>query len=114
METPKEIVKIEIAEQDLAEVFQKEIDEILEFLGRDPAECLITDESSILDFATCYPEGEEPEEDSALTYQDCVDQWKAWLETAWSKRFPGVLLGVGKDRYLVNLAARIRESRNVQ
>ena len=110
--SPKKII---IAEQDLTEVYQQEIGEILEFLGLDIAECLITDESSIHDFSTSYPETEYPEGDyTRETYQEAVDAWKSWLETAWPKHFPGVPLGVGKERYLVSLAAKIRESRNVQ
>ena len=107
--------KITIAEQDLTEAYQREISEILEFLGQNIAECLITDESSIYDFSICYPEDEYPkDDDTRRTYQEAVDAWKSWLETAWPKHFTGVPLGVGKDRYLVSLAARIRESRNVQ
>ena len=110
METPKKII---IAEQDLVETYEKEIDEILEFLGLDPTECMVTDESSIFDFSTCYPESDEPVDDCA-TYADEVRRWKIWLEQSWSRRFPQVTLGSGKDRYLVRIAMRIRESRRLQ
>jgi hypothetical protein len=109
METPPK--KIVIAEQDLVYVYQEEIGEILDFLGLDPAEVLITDESSIYDFSTCYPEAEEPAEDCE-SYKEEVKRWDEWVEKTWYRRFPGV--SPGKDRFLVRIAARIRESRNVQ
>ncbi len=106
--------KITIAEQDLVESYQKEINEILEFLGLDPADCLITDESSIYDFSTRYPEAECPAK-ACGSYGEEVDRWDAWLEESWPRRFPGVALGRShRECYLVSLAARIRESRNVQ
>lgn len=106
--------KITIAEQDLTEAYQREIGEILEFLGLDIAECLITDESSIHDFSTCYPEAECPAE-ACGSYREEHDRWDAWLEQSWPRRFPCVALGqTHRESYLVNLAARIRESRNVQ
>lgn len=106
--------KITIAEQDLAEVYQQEIGEILEFLGLGIAECLITDESSIHDFSTYYPEAECPAE-ACGSYMEELDRWDAWLEQSWTRRFPGVVLGRSHtESILVSLAARIRESRNVQ
>lgn len=103
-----------IAEQDLTEIYRQEIDEILLFLGLDPAEVLVTDESSIDDFSTCYPENEILA-DSSASYGEAVDQWETWLEQSWPNRFPGVALGrTHTESLLVNLAARIRESRNVQ
>lgn len=110
----KKTKKITIAEQDLVESYQKEINEILEFLGLDPADCLVTDESSIHDFSTCYPEAECPVE-ACGSYGEEVDRWDAWLEQSWPRRFPGVALGqTHRESYLVSLAARIRESRNLQ
>jgi hypothetical protein len=105
--------KITSADQDLTETYQQEIGEILEFLGQDIEECLITDESSIYDFSTCYPEAECPVE-ACGSYME-VDRWDAWLERAWHQRFPCVALGqTHTESRLVNLAARIRNSRNVQ
>ena len=110
METPKKIV---FADQDLVEVYQSEVNEILEFLGLDPAECLVTDESSLTDFSTCYPDDEEPD-GACASYADEIGRWRDWLERSWPRLFPGVALGVGKERYLVRIAARIRESRRLQ
>ncbi len=110
----EEMKKITIAEQDLTESYQQEIGEILEFLGQDIEECLITDESRIYDFSTCYPEAECPAQ-ACGSYGEEVDRWDAWLEQSWPRRFPGVALGRShRESYLVSLAARIRECRNVQ
>lgn len=110
----EEMKKITIAEQDLTEVYQQEIGEILGFLGQDIEKCLITDESRIYDFSTCYPEAECPAQ-ACGSYGEEVDRWDAWLERVWHQRFPGVALGqTHTESLLVNLAARIRESRNVQ
>ena len=109
--SPKKII---IAEQGLTEAYQQEIGEILEFLGLDIAECLITDESGIHDFSTCYPEAECPAE-ACGSYIEELDRWDAWLERSWPRRFPGVVFGRSHtESILVSLAARIRESRNVQ
>lgn len=103
--------KFTIAEQDLVDIYRPEIREILAFLGMDLEECLVTDESSISDFSLCYPASEEPA-DSLDSYMDAVNRWDAWLEQAWPRHFPNVKLGTTHTEHLlVNIAARIRESR---
>lgn len=109
-----------IVEQDRVELYAAEINEILALVGHSLDTCVVTNESSLYDFSTCYPESEEPEEPvdmSRMSRQDQwqwhVEHWDEWIRQKWMDTYPDIPFGQHfTDSYLVSLAERLREMRD--
>lgn len=115
--------QVTVAEQDVVEQYAAEIDELLHIVGHSLESCMITDESSIYDFCTCYPEDEEPLDDAmpenvqALPRKEQwlwhVDQWHEWLHKKLAESYAGISLDkTPKDDYLINMAKNLRDMRD--
>jgi len=106
-------VRIFLAETDAVEVFAEEIAEMLAVLGLEPDSYWVSDETLLSDFSTCCPDSVDLESESmADSWEDLRDRWEVWARQEFPRRFPD--LTFEEDflrRPLVNLARRLRESR---
>ncbi len=101
-----------LASRDQTEEFAPEIAEMLAVLGMEPEDYLVTDESVLADFSTCYPESATEGDDRGSSWESMRNRWKLWARQEFPRRFPQMFFEEGfLYRPLVVLARRLRESR---
>ncbi|MHB1268190.1 MAG: hypothetical protein ACYCY2_11415 [Acidithiobacillus ferriphilus] len=105
--------KIIVAEQDLVDTFWPEIVEIVGLLGFAEGDYMVTDESTLWDFACCYPEHDDHYQPTKDRHQN-VSIWESWVKGVWANQFPGLPTDNLVDIPLVRLAQTVQERRNVQ
>lgn len=115
--------KVIFVEDDEVERYASEINEILALVGYHLDTCMITNESNLYDFSTCYPESEQPGEEcepkdlDRRTPQEYLqwhrEQWDSWIKNKWADTFLDVPFGDDfRETTLVHMAERLRESRD--